>query len=176
MSSLRTLALSALMVAGFAGIAAAQATTPQSRPDSGFHRRGHRDGAMMQGRMGRGRGFGADLNLTDAQKAQIKAIHEKYKPQAKALRNQAKPFMDAARAARQKGDTAAFRANRQKAFEIMKGGESFRTQEKAEIRAVLTADQRAKLDAREKARGDRRGKGGHKGWGKKAPLAPGAKS
>jgi Spy/CpxP family protein refolding chaperone len=177
MSSFRTLALSALMLAGFAGISAAQATpAPQSRPDSGFHRRGHGDGAMMRGRMGPGRGFGADLNLTDAQKAQIKAIHEKYKPQAQALRNQAKPFMDAARAARQKGDTAAFRTNRQKVADIMKGGESFRTQEKAEIRAVLTADQRAKLDAREKAMADRRGKGGHKGWGKKAPVTPGAKS
>jgi len=176
MSSVRTLALSALMVVGFAGISAAQSTTvPQSKADSGFHRRGHRAGAEMRANRGPGRGFGADLNLTDAQKAQIKAIHQKYQPQGQALRTQAKPFMDAARAARQKGDTAAFRANMEKARQVMQSGQSYRAQEKAEVRAVLTADQRAKLDAREKARAERR-KGGNKPLGRKAPATAPTKS
>ena len=166
MSSVRTLALSALMLVGFAGISAAQSTvTPQARPDSGFHRRGVRAGEM-RGRKG-GREFGADLNLTDAQKAQIKAIHAKYKPQNEALRTQAKPYMDAARAARQKGDTAAFRSNMEKARQVMQGGQSFRTQETAEIRAILTPAQQAKFDARQKAMADRRANGGKGGWGRK---------
>lgn len=177
--SVRTLALSAMMIVGFAAVSAAQSTTvPQQRADS-VHRRGHRAGGEMRAQR---RGFGADLNLTDAQKAQIKAIHEKYKPQAQALRTQAKPFMDAARAARQKGDTAAVRSNMEKARQVMQGGQTFRTQEQAEIRAVLTADQRAKWDARQKQMAERRAKGERRGfgkkgdWSKKAKVAPPAKS
>ena len=163
MSSVRTLALGALMIVGVAGVSAAQsATTPPSRaPRSG----------QMQARRGGGGEFGRDLKLTDAQKAQIKAIREKYKPQNEALRAQAKPFTDAARAAKQKGDTAAFRSNIEKAHQLMQGA-SFRAQEKAEIRAVLTPDQQAKFDAREKSKGEGHGKGGHKGWVKKGTSAP----
>ena len=128
----------------------------------------------MQGRRGGGGEFARDLNLTDAQKAQIKAIRQKYQPQNEALRAQAKPFMEAARAAKQKGDTAAFRSNMEKAHQLMQGA-SFRTQENAEIRAILTPDQQAKWDARQKNMAAR-GKGGHKGWGKKGKTAPAAKS
>src|SRR5215216_5146517 len=151
MSSVRTLALGALMIVGVAGVSAAQSTTtPQSRADSGLYRRGARPDGQMRARKGPGREFGRDLNLTDAQKAQIKAIRQKYQPQNQALRAQAKPFFDAARAARQKGDTAAFRTNMEKARQVMQGGESVRTQERAEIRALLTPDQQAKFDARKK--------------------------
>jgi periplasmic protein CpxP/Spy len=163
MSSVRTLALGALMIVGVAGVSAAQSTTtpPSRAPRSG----------QMQGRRGGGE-FGRDLNLTDAQKAQIKAIHQKYQPQNEALRTQAKPFMDAARAARQKGDTATARSNMVKARQVMQGGQSVRAQETAEIRAILTPEQQAKFDARQKAMSER----GHKGWGKKDKTAPATKS
>ena len=167
MSSVRTLALGALMIVGVAGVSAAQSTTtpPTRAPRSG----------QMQSRRGGGGEFGRDLNLTDAQKAQIKAIRQKYQPQNEALRTQAKPFMEAARAARQKGDSAAFRSNMEKAHQVMQGGQSFHAQETAEIRAILTPDQQAKFDARQKARGEH-GKGGAKGWFKKGKTAPAAKS
>src|SRR6266404_4222640 len=165
MSSVRTLALGALMIVGVAGVSAAQSTTT---PPSRAQRSG-----QLQGRRGGGE-FGRDLNLTDAQKAQIKTIRAKYQPQNEALRAQAKPFMDAARAAHQKGDTAAFRSNMEKAHQLMQGA-SFRTQENAEIRAILTPDQQAKWDARQKNMAER-GKDGHKGWGKKGKTAPAAKS
>src|SRR6267378_6100144 len=169
MSTVRTLALGALMLVGVAGVSAAQSTaTPRTRPDAGSYQRGDRRGP------GGREGFGRDLNLTDAQKAQIKAIHQKYQPQNEALRAQAKPFMEAARAARQKGDSAAFRSNIEKARQLTQGA-SFRTQERAEIRAVLTPDQQAKFDAREKTRGEH-GKDGRKGWGRKGETAPRAKS
>ncbi len=168
----RSLALGAMMLVGVAGISAAQSTTtPQVKPDSGMYRRG-RAGGEFRDRRGPGRDFFADLNLTDAQKAQIKAIRQKYQPQNEAARTQAKPFIDAARAARQKGDTAAFRSNMEKARQV---GQSVRTQETAEIRNVLTAEQRTKFDARQKEMADR-GKGGHKGWGKKGRGAPATKS
>ena len=168
----RSLALGAMMLVGVAGISAAQSTTtPQVKPDSGMYPRG-RAGGEFRDRRGPGRDFFADLNLTDAQKAQIKAIRQKYQPQNEAARTQAKPFIDAARAARQKGDTAAFRSNMEKARQV---GQSVRTQETAEIRSVLTADQRTKFDARQKEKAERRGKGGKRGWGKKAP-APAARS
>jgi len=167
MSSVRTLALGALMIVGVAGVSAAQSTTTPPT-------RGQRSG-QMQGRRGGGGEFGRDLNLADAQKAQIKAIRQKYQPQNEALRAQAKPFLEAARAARQKGDTAAFRSNIEKAHQVMQGGQSFRAQETAEIRAILTPEQQAKFDARQKARAEH-GKGEHKGWGKKGKTAPAAKS
>jgi len=166
MSSVRTLALGALMIVGVAGVSAAQSTTTPPT-------RGQRSGEMRRGG-GRG-GFGADLNLTEAQKAQIKTIRAKYKPQNDALRTQAKPFMDAARAARQKGDTATAPAEMLKARNVMQGGQTFRNQENAEIRAILTPDQQAKWDARRKQMTER-GKGEHKGWGRKGKTAPAAKS
>jgi periplasmic protein CpxP/Spy len=167
MSSVRTLALGALMIVGVAGVSAAQSTTtpPTRAPRSG----------QMQARRGGGGEFGRDLNLTDAQKAQIKTIRAKYQPQNEALRTQAKPFMDAARAARQKGDTVAARTNMEKARQVMQGGQTFRNQENAEIRAILTPDQQAKWDARQKQMAER-GKGEHKGWGKKGKTAPTTKS
>jgi protein CpxP len=158
MSTVRTLALGALMLVGVAGVSAAQSTeTPRTRPDSGSHQRGDR-----RGHGGR-EGFGRDLNLTDAQKAQIKTIRQKYQPQNEALRAQAKPYVEAARAARQKGDTAAFRSNMEKAHQLRQGA-SFRAQEQAEIRAVLTPEQQAKFDARKKEHDAKRG---NKGWGRK---------
>ena len=171
MSTVRTLALGALLVVGVAGVSAAQASAiPKPRADSGEHRRGPRpDGQFRKGPGGgrEGRGFGRDLNLTDAQKAQVKAIHQKYQPQNQALRDRAKPFMEAARAARQKGDSAAFRSNMEQARQVMQSGQSARTQEQAEVRAILTPDQQAKFDAHQKAAAERRAKGGEKGWGHK---------
>jgi Spy/CpxP family protein refolding chaperone len=75
--------------------------------------------------------------------------------------------MDAARAARQKGDSAAFRSNMEQARQVMQSGQSVRTQEQAEVRAILTAEQRVKFDAHQKAAAERRAKGGEKGWGHK---------
>jgi Spy/CpxP family protein refolding chaperone len=153
MSTVRTLALGALMLVGVAGVSAAQSTATPRRPEAGSYRRGAPGGRE---------GFARDLNLTDAQKAQIKAIRQKYQPQNEALRAQSKPYMDAAKAARQKGDTVGFRTNMEKARQVMQNA-SYRTQEQAEIRAILTPEQQAKFDANAKKRAE----GGHKGWGRK---------
>jgi periplasmic protein CpxP/Spy len=176
MSTARTLALGALMVFGVAGVSAAQSSvTPKTPTDSGYHRRGARpEGQFRKGPgAGReGRGFGRDLNLTEAQKTQMKAIRQKYQPQNQALRDRAKPFMEAARTARQKGDSVAFRSNMEKAQQVMQSGQSFHTQEQAEIRAILTPEQQAKFDAHQKAAAEHRANGGKKGWGHKGQRNP----
>ncbi len=156
------------MVFGVAGVSAAQTpTTPKPRADSGEYRRGPRPDGQFRRGPGGGHGFGRDLNLTDAQKTQMKAIHQKYQPQNQALRDRAKPFMEAARTARQKGDSVAFRTNIEKARQVMQSGQSIRTQETAEIRAILTPEQKARFDAHQKAAAERRAKRGEKGWGRK---------
>jgi Spy/CpxP family protein refolding chaperone len=98
--------------------------------------RGHDRGEMME--------HFDKLNLTDAQKTQIKAIHEKYQARIKANQEQAKTYMQAARAARQKGDTAAFRANAEKARQLTT---ALHEQAMNEVRAVLTPAQRAQADS-----------------------------
>ena len=112
MSRIRTAAIGAVLALGMAGVAGAQT---QAQKDSAAAHAGHhgqmgdhsmrgmqgmRDEHGMQGMHGehgmRGaqgmRGdhgkLMADLKLTDAQKNQIKAVHTKYEPQFKALRQQ----------------------------------------------------------------------------------------
>ena len=162
----KTAAVSAAAVIGLAVLAGAQVP---AKPDSA-HRgmgRGERHGEMgmrrggMRGERGRfGGGEGRlmkDLNLTDAQKAKIKAIHAKYQPQFKTLREQGKTQFESLRSARQKGDTSAAARQRfqQQREQFRQRADALRTQERNEIRSILTADQRAKWDAAAKQREER---------------------
>jgi len=108
----------------------------------------------------RGRDFGArmakDLNLTDAQKSQIKAIHEKYRSQFESIRGQVKSQNGATpRVAPQKGDSARRGGFRNISPELRQRMLTVRTQEQAEIRNVLTAQQRVKFDAAQAQRKQR---------------------
>jgi protein CpxP len=111
-------------------------------------------------------GMFQQLNLTDAQKAQVKAIHEKYAAQFKSAREAAKPDFEAMRAARQKGDSAAMRAAGAKLRADMAPTRKVREQEMAEIRAILTPAQQQQFDAlkaQRAQRGERRGEWGKRG-------------
>ena len=166
MSKIKTAALSAAAVIGLAVLAGAQ--TP-AKPDAGNRGvdRGGRHGqmnGMRRGGMRRERGrFGGeghlmkDLNLTDAQKSTIKAIHEKYQPQFKTLREQGRTQFESLRSTRQKGDTSAATRQRfqQQREQFRQRADALRQQEQNEIRAVLTAEQRAKWDAARKQREER---------------------
>lgn len=169
MSRIRTAALSAVIITGFAVFAGAQAPAKadsamrgmrDSRPMrgqmDGMRKGGMKRGGMRGERGGRGH-FMKDLNLTDAQKAQVKTIHTKYQPQFKALRDQGATQMKALRDARQKGDTSsAARARVQQQREQFRTrATALRQQEQNEIRGILTAEQRAKWDAGVKERKDR---------------------
>lgn len=163
MLKFRTAAMSAVAVVGLAAFAGAQTPAPKDTAHRGM--RGDRHGQMegmrrggmrgQRGQFGRHQGqFIKDLNLTDAQKTRIKAIHEKYQPQLKKLREDGRAQFKAIRDSRQKGDTTAaarerFRAQRD---QLQNRVRALRQQEQNEVRAVLTADQRAKWDAAQKKR------------------------
>ena len=117
MKVIRSAALAFALCAGMTSVAAAQG---QPAPKEG------------QGEMRRGGGMGGmllkDITLTDAQKDQIKIIREKYVPQQLELRKAVQatggPPDDATRA---------------KMMELQ-------SQQSAEIRAILTADQQKTFD------------------------------
>jgi Spy/CpxP family protein refolding chaperone len=157
MTRVRTMALAAILFLGFAGVAGAQG--------GGYGRGGRGPGHGVRAERGE---LMKDLNLSDAQKTRIKAIHEKYRTQFKAMRDQNRPKLNPGQT-RQRPDSATreqFRRNRER---WMQRSQTLRQQEQNEIRSVLTADQRAKFDSRvaerrkhfeerQKQNGQRRGK------------------
>jgi len=117
MKVIRIATLAAALCVGITSAAAAQGTEP---PQQG------------QGEMRRGGGMGGlllkDINLTDAQKAQVKAIREKYAPLQLELRKSV-----------QATGSPPDEATRTKMIDLQ-------SKQAAEIRAVLTADQQATFD------------------------------
>ena len=162
MLKFRAAAISAVAVVGLAVVASAQTPAPKDTAHRGM--RGERHGQMdgrhrggMRGQRGERSGeFVKDLNLTDAQKTRIKAIHEKYQPQLKKLREDSRTQFKGIRDARQKGDTSAaarerFRAQRE---QFQNRVRAIRVQEQNEVRGALTAEQRTRWDAAQKKRED----------------------
>jgi len=145
--------ISTLTVAGaiavFSGASLAQDTTPapagdqagQHRRHDGEGRRGHGDRDGMRGGQGMfgGRMMMKGVNLTDAQKAQIKQIHEANKPNPADF-DQIKSLIEARRNGTltddQKAQLKAIRQARQAKEESIR----------QQIEAVLTPDQKAQID------------------------------
>jgi Spy/CpxP family protein refolding chaperone len=166
--------LFALVVAASATVAAtagAQSSAPangqrieRSKSDS-TRWKGEGRGERKGGKMGRSALRG--VNPTDAQKTQIKSIHEKYQTQYQSFRTSMKPAMDEAKAARQRGDTTAARAALAKTAATRQQAQALRDRETAEIRAILTPAQQQTFDAnvaKAKAQGDKmRGERGERG-------------
>lgn len=115
MKAIRIATLAAALCVGMTSIAAAQDTQP-TQPQGEARRGGGMGGMLLK-----------DIVLTDAQKAQIKTIRDKYVPQQMELRKaaQATGVVDDATRARMT---------------------DLQTRQAAEIRAVLTADQQAQFD------------------------------
>jgi Spy/CpxP family protein refolding chaperone len=115
MKVIRIATLAAALCVGMTTVAAAQGAAPQG-----------------QGEMRRGGGMGGmllkDINLTDAQKAQIKTIREKYLPQQMELRKSAQAV-----------GGPPDEATRAKMTDLT-------NKQAAEIRAILTADQQPVFD------------------------------
>ncbi len=115
MKAIRIATLAAALCVGMTTVAAAQGTPQQG-----------------QGEMRRGGGMGGmllkDITLTDAQKAQVKTIRDKYVPQLQELRKSAQAV-----------GGPPDEATRAKMTDIQ-------GKQAAEIRAILTADQQVQFD------------------------------
>ena len=165
--------LAALALVAGAGIAEAQSAPAQQTPRAERADSVRRDGKHQGRRMGargmrgmrgmRGEHGGAALRgiqLTDAQRTQIRAIHDKYRPQYQSLRDQFRAPMDSARAARQRGDTTAARAALARTAPLRDQVKALSDRERAEIRGVLTAEQQKTFDANVKRMQERMTKEG----------------
>ena len=116
MKAIRIATLAAALCVGITSIASAQGAEPQGQ-GQGERRGGGMGGMLLK-----------DINLTDAQKAQVKTIREKYAPQQLELRK-------AVQATGGPPDDAT----RTKMMDLQ-------NQQAAEIRAILTADQQKTFD------------------------------
>jgi Spy/CpxP family protein refolding chaperone len=112
------------------------------------------------------------ITLTDAQQAQLKALHDadQQKMEAERANGAGRQEMEAIRSAREKGDTTAAKqlmdAQRAKM-------DARRDEQVAAIRALLTGDQTAAFDANvaemKKRESEGRGRGGPGGRGARPP-------
>ena len=142
MGKTRVIALAVASLVSAASFAGAQAPVQQgARQGQHAMHRGMRAGMRAE------RGLFRGIKLSDAEKAKIKDIHSKYATQSKSLREQMKPAMQEARAARQKGDTAAARAVLAKNKATFDKLAELRKSEQAEIRSALTPENQKLYDA-----------------------------
>jgi Spy/CpxP family protein refolding chaperone len=133
MKAIRTATLAAALCVGMTSIAAAQSTEPTPQGQGEGRRGGGMGGMLLK-----------DITLTDAQKAQVKTIREKYLPQQLELRKSAQAV-----------GGPPDEATRTRMIDLQ-------TRQATEIRAVLTADQQTQFDknlAEMKARMDARRNG-----------------
>lgn len=149
MINIRSTLAAAALVLGTAVVASAQqptpAPTPRAQQQDAGRAQNHRRGAFRPGAM-RHQLF-KGIQLTDAEKANVKTVQQKYASQMKAIREQLKPQIQAARAARQKGDTAALKAMWQKSSAEREQIKSLLESERNDLRAALTPEHQAQFDA-----------------------------
>ncbi len=144
MQHIRTALMGAMLVFGGAALAAAQQTTPAPTPQT------QHSGKFMRGRGGSGGGervLFKGITLSDAEKASLHDVRAKYQPQLRALRQQEKPQMQGARAARQRGDTAALRQIWQQDSPQRQQAKQLMTAERNDMRHALTPANQSKFDA-----------------------------
>ena len=123
-------------------LAQAQSTTTPHRHATGRTARGARGHARLL------RG----ITLSDAEKTQVKAIHTKYRAEARSLRESLRPALQDVRAARQKRDSVAVKAAWEKSAGDRQKLQALMQRERAEIRSALTPEHQRVFDTNAKAR------------------------
>jgi len=150
------LALAGTMALGITGFAQTQT------PDQGETKRmerGHRGGGKgMRGGHGMFGRFGAELNLTEAQKQQMQQISARYKESFKAMRGQDKAQRGGGFDALTDGtfNEAAVRAEAQARANAQVERHVARARMMSEMYAVLTTEQKAQITAARQQREQRR--------------------
>ncbi len=140
MTYIRSTLAAALLVFGGAVVSSAQQVTPTPQRPLANGARG-RLARNLRGQLFRG------ITLSDAEKANLKAVRAKYAPQIKALRAELKPKLLEARAARQRGDTAALKALWQQSSAQRDQTKQLLMAERNDIRAALTPEHQPTFDA-----------------------------
>lgn len=102
--------------------------------------------------------MGRELNLTDAQQAQIKQLEDSFRDSTKALAEKMHALMDAQHEAFLSGnfDEAAVRANAQERAAVQVELDVAHAKLMSQIAGVLTAEQKAKLIEMHKRMGEHR--------------------
>jgi hypothetical protein len=136
---MRSLLVIASVLVSAAAIAPAQQPTPTPTP--GVH-------ARKFGRGGRRKQFDQALfrgiTLSDAEKANVQAVHAKYASQMQSLGTQMRTEAQNAKAARQRGDTATLRSIRSN---IVAQRTQMIQAEQSDLRGALSSQNQAKFDA-----------------------------
>ena len=126
---------------------------------------GGKGGGRHGGKHGRGEfgeRFAEKLNLTDAQKAQIKTIRQNNREQNKAFFEQSRATFEQLHAAKKANDTAKVEQLKPVLEQQRAQMKQFRDTERQQILALLTQEQRAKFDAMQAEREAHRGERGER--------------
>jgi hypothetical protein len=142
------IALTAMMLSAGALEAQDRRGSGERPRGPGAGERGARPGAFMGPGM---RG----LQLSEAERTAMQGVRTKYQPVMEAAREASRPYMEAMRAARASGDTAAFRQAYAGSADARQRMVTLRSQMAVEMRAALSAENRARLDS-PRARGPRK--------------------
>jgi Spy/CpxP family protein refolding chaperone len=156
----------ALVAAGEATAQAPADSQRQGEVRRGERQRGERGRKMGQMRRAGVRGMFRGIELTQAQREQMQVVHAKYRPQFESIRESMKPDLEAARAARRSGDTAAARTAFERTKSAREKAQALHEQQRNEVRALLTPEQRTTFDAnaqKMKERMEKRGPGRKRG-------------
>jgi Spy/CpxP family protein refolding chaperone len=159
MIRIRSILAAAALIAGAAAGASAQQPAPAPAPGPGH--RGPRAGMMRHGNPTKMLLHGTTLSA--GEQANVQAVQQKYAAQIKVLRQQDRPQMEAARAARQRGDTAAMSQMRQQMMAQRQQAMQLMTAERNDVRAALAPANQSVFDANVAKSQQFRRRGGKKG-------------
>jgi Spy/CpxP family protein refolding chaperone len=157
MKHISSVLVAGLLVFGSAAVAAAQTAQVPQVPQTHAQHAGKRAGPGRGGRGGEG-ALLRGIQLSAAEKANIKNVNAKYAPQLKALREQNKEQGKIAR-----GDTTAMRQRRQANAPNREAMRKIMLAERSDIRAALSPANQAKFDANAKQMEQRFAKRAEKG-------------
>lgn len=129
---------------------------PQSNDGEKFEGKRGRHGHGGRGGHHRGEGAFAKLNLTDAQKAQMKTLREQFKTENAQLFSQLRQARTDLRTAREANDTARLESLRGSMNSLKTQFKAAKKAHREQVLTILTPEQRAQLEAMKSERNNRR--------------------